>query len=484
MAAPKNLLKILTEFHPGGGKVYKDAQIKKAWDEVKKDGFKPNPKVRNIIVRKFSDYISRFEPFKDEPVKASDKYENPKSLPDTEIEINDFIKIAGKEVALAMEQGGATTTSRVTAEIKQHAGKGGAATTLTGKTVAGANLESFKKEFPKLMSQSWNEESQPKLHAWLDANPNYKKQVILQIKQKLRNYIVINWVDKQHKGMGRRPTFGVVTSAAKKLGIDNPTTFRQYIRIEPRPRKGIPDEVKQVYKKGGKLRADGSEIEAGTAIPVELISSFSISYRLTPAGDAALEKKVVDITKNIYDTIGVAFLPQAVDFIYNQIRLAPNSHAQIKELLQKDKEFSDEFMDTPILIQTDVARKKFGGIDSKGTMRGVRQFGRPSDERKGQFISSTQLSAILQHRLTEIMPRRPEPQRPIPRYVTGALAQSFRVMANYRLNLITYFNSPPVSGYVDQLNTRGWLLDKGLVEPTIRQITQERFGRNFKVQRT
>ena len=148
------------------------------------------------------------------------------------------------------------------------------------------------------------------------------------------------------------------------------------------------------------------------------------------------------------------------------------------------KEFSDEFMDTPILIQTDVARKKFGGIDSKGTMRGVRQFGRPSDERKGQFISSTQLSAILQHRLTQIMPRRPEPQRPIPRYVTGALAQSFQVMANYRLNLITYFNSPPVSGYVDQLNTRGWLLDKGLVEPTIRQITQERFGRNFKVQRT
>ena len=117
-------------------------------------------------------------------------------------------------------------------------------------------------------------------------------------------------------------------------------------------------------------------------------------------------------------------------------------------------------------------------------MRGNYQLGTSPTERKGQFISSTQLSAILQHRLTQIMPRRPEPQRAIPRYVTGALAQGFQVMANYRLNLITYFNSPPVSGYVDQLNTRGWLLDKGLVEPTIRQITQERFGRNFKVQRT
>tara|TARA_Y100000034_G_scaffold89871_1_gene108199 strand:+ start:578 stop:2083 length:1506 start_codon:yes stop_codon:yes gene_type:complete len=501
MAAPKNLLKILTEFHPGGGKVFKDAAIKKAWDEVKKDGFKPNPKVRNNIVRKFSDYISRFEPFKDEPKGAKDAYENPGSLPDTEAEIETWINIAGQAVVDAMERGGATTTSRITAEIKQHTGAGDAATTLTGKTVADADFESFKKAFPDMMNQSWDKAAQPLLHKWLNdpKNAGYKQKVILQIKQKLRNYMVINWVDKQHKGAGRRPTFGLVPSAAERFGIDNPDLFQKYILMEPRPRKEVPEAVKKVYKEGGTFRTQnrknvpkkfeylhGQTIspEQAGEIPVELISSFSISYRLTPAGDAALAKLVVDITDKIYDILGKTFLPQATQFIYNQIRLAPNSHDQIKELLQMAKEFSDEFSDTPILIQTDVPKRKFGRITSKGTMRGNYQLGTSSTERKGQFISAAQLSAILQHRLTEIMPRRPEPQRPIPRYVTGALAQSFRVMANYRLNLITYFNSPPVSGYVDQLNTRGWLLDKGLVEPTIRQITQERFGRNFKVQRT
>jgi hypothetical protein len=89
MATPKNLLKILTDISSRVEvRFIKMRPIKKAWDEVKKDGFKPNPKVRNNIVRKFSDYISRFEPFKDEPKGAKDAYENPGSLPDTEAEID------------------------------------------------------------------------------------------------------------------------------------------------------------------------------------------------------------------------------------------------------------------------------------------------------------------------------------------------------------------------------------------------------------
>ena len=99
-------------------------------------------------------------------------------------------------------------------------------------------------------------------------------------------------------------------------------------------------------------------------------------------------------------------------------------------------------------------------------------------------MSNVQLSAILQKRLAEVMPRRPEPQRPTPRYVTGRLARSFQLMANYRAGLMGYFNTPPTSGYVDELNENGWMLDKTLVEPTIRQITQQLFGRQFRVLRT
>jgi hypothetical protein len=163
-----------------------------------------------------------------------------------------------------MERGGATTTSRITAEIKQHTGAGDAATTLTGKTVADLDFESFKKEFPELMNQSWNKAAQPLLHKWFNdpKNAGYKQKVILQIKQKLRNYMVINWVDKQHKGAGRRPTFGLVPSAAERFGIDNPDLFQKYILMEPRPRKDVPEAVKKVYKEGGTFRTQNSEERA------------------------------------------------------------------------------------------------------------------------------------------------------------------------------------------------------------------------------
>jgi hypothetical protein len=115
------------------------------------------------------------------------------------------------------------------------------------------------------------------------------------------------------------------------------------------------------------------------------------------------------------------------------------------------------------------------------TAGGKRQ---PRGQPRGQFISNVQLSAILQQRLSAVMPRYPEPQRPKPRYVTGGLAQSFQIMANYRTGLMGYFNTPPASGYVDELNQNGWMLDETLVEPTIRVITQQLFGRQFKVLRT
>ena len=103
---------------------------------------------------------------------------------------------------------------------------------------------------------------------------------------------------------------------------------------------------------------------------------------------------------------------------------------------------------------------------------------------RGKFLSNIQLSAILQQRLTKVMPRYPEPQRPTPRYITGKLAQSFRILANYRTATMGFYNTPPAAEYVDELNQNGWMLDKTLVEPTIRQITQQLFGRQFRVLRT
>ena len=78
----------------------------------------------------------------------------------------------------------------------------------------------------------------------------------------------------------------------------------------------------------------------------------------------------------------------------------------------------------------------------------------------------------------------PEPKKPTPRYITGNLARSFRLMVDYRKGMMKYYNTPRASGYVDVLNQGGWELDETLVEPTIRQIAQQLFGRQFRVLRT
>ena len=122
----------------------------------------------------------------------------------------------------------------------------------------------------------------------------------------------------------------------------------------------------------------------------------------------------------------------------------------------------------------------------KGKIK-TRKKSRTSKEKRAthpQFMSNVQLSALLQKRLTQTMPRYGQPRRPTPRYVTGRLARSFQLMANYRQGLIGFFNTPPAAGYVDELNENGWMLDETLVEPTIRQITQQLFGRQFRVLRT
>ena len=415
VATPPNLagLKLITEF-TDGNKIWQNAAIKNAWAEVQNKSRKRNPTVRNTIIKHFSDYISRQPPFKDEPKGAKGNYTNPLSLPDTELDMDDWLEIAGQDILDRLERGGATPmTSRITAEIKQHAGVGGGgATTVTQRVVKGEDFENFKRDFPNMMNQEWGNASQPQLLKWVSSQPKYFQGVKAQFNEKLRNYIVVNWVDKQHRGIGQRPKFGVVPGAAKKLNIQNINNFKKYVFIEARILKGIPGKVKDIYRKtGGTLRKgglsekdqkklptswdsgfEGRVVKKGDPIPVELISSFSLQFRLTAEGDKFLEKAVSDITSKVYDKLAVDLLPRMVDYIYKQMGKKTNSHAYLVEMLQIAREFSEKFDETPILIQSNIVKQKFGGINSKGKMNTTRSFMQRSGGGggKGQFISAAQ----------------------------------------------------------------------------------------------
>jgi len=182
------------------------------------------------------------------------------------------------------------------------------------------------------------------------------------------------------------------------------------------------------------------------------------------------------------------------DLIKNLTNATPAFAAKNVEEFQKglEKLHGRQKMSASKTVQgVDVGYGMIFGVPGGGSIPRIKVKLKQSGSRRkgpapkqGQFISNVQLSAILQKRLAKVMPRFSEPQRPTPRYVTGGLAQSFQIMANYRTGLMGYFNTPPASGYVDELNENGWMLDKTLVEPTIRVITQQLFGRQFKVLRT
>jgi len=178
-------------------------------------------------------------------------------------------------------------------------------------------------------------------------------------------------------------------------------------------------------------------------------------------------------------TTSKAMLRDFLDYLNARLRAADKTQT-IVTLINAVKEFQPGL--TPFVLS---ASMKFSKPFYKGRVSLVsKKSQRKKQPSRGIFISNVQLSAILQKRLAKVMPRFSEPQRPTPRYVTGGLAQSFQIMANYRTGLLGYFNTPPASGYVDELNQNGWMLDKTLVEPTIRVITQQLFGRQFKVLRT
>ena len=233
--------------------------------------------------------------------------------------------------------------------------------------------------------------------------------------------------------------------------------------------KGITDkkgrivsaDVFQIHFPFGKFTAPPFSTELRTA-------DASISYLLS----TAFEK---DLIKNLQSS-APAILAKNVEEFQKGLTKLPGRRKTTKEKTMQG---------------VAVGYGMILGVPGGGSIRRLNVKLRRSGSRRkgpapkrGRFVSNVQLSAILQQRLSQRMPRYPEPQRPTPRYITGKLANSFQLMANYRTGVMGYFNTPPASGYVDELNTNGWLLDETLVEPTIRQITQQLFGRQFRVLRT
>jgi len=252
--------------------------------------------------------------------------------------------------------------------------------------------------------------------------------------------------------------------------------------------KTLRAQVTMKAKESLEINLKYDELKKGSAKKYTLYPALDpkkhFNYNISSSGVVQVEysseaTKLAEQTFfKLANTTGKPILKEFLAYL--NVRLAKATQTDsIVTLINVVKEFQPGL--TPFVIQASLRTVQpfYKGRVTASSKRGK---GKKQPSR-GKFLSSVQLTAIMQKRLEELMPRGGPPQRPIPKWRTGELVRSFRFIANYRQNLITYYSTPPGSAYAGKLNRDGWELDTQLVRPTIRQVTQALFGREFRVLR-
>ena len=99
-----------------------------------------------------------------------------------------------------------------------------------------------------------------------------------------------------------------------------------------------------------------------------------------------------------------------------------------------------------------------------------------------RFISTAQLTALVQRRLSQIMPKGPRRGPPLSANVlterTGRFRTSVRTIPNYRNNLIRFFYDPIYKSFIDTKRD-----PDVFIAATIREIVATQFSRQFRIVR-
>ena len=103
-----------------------------------------------------------------------------------------------------------------------------------------------------------------------------------------------------------------------------------------------------------------------------------------------------------------------------------------------------------------------------------------SQSTQQKFISATQLTALLQRRLAQIMPRGPQKGPPLSPNIlterTGRFRRSVQAIPSYRNNLIRFFYDPIYKTFIDSPRN-----PDVFITTAIREIVRANFSRNFGI---
>jgi hypothetical protein len=410
---------------------------------------KGDAKARTVVLKYFSDFISQQGLLK--AATASGNFEKATARPDIQGSLEAFRQTFGVDVTPTQVPG---RTAEAFAELKQRT-SADRAVTLTSIQLGGSNLQAFTSKFG--LTESTNESGEatfigqrvdtiPKaqLIELITSDKQLEAAIVLTIKQKFENFIVIDYLDKAHNN---KPTVKILANANELLNLTSITS-------------DSIDITARVVKSSNKSKA-----------------YIKLEFKLSDKAYALFVKKATDATIAFHNSLSKNV---STNFIKYAIKQFSSGSAKtdvnifLKELLSIAIEF-EKGSDTPIEYESNIP-KQIQGTSSLGiNYSGLKT---AKKESKQSFISGVQWTVLTQKRLGETMLNLGEPEPPDLKERSGRFRSSVQVFANYRTSTLQYIYNPLYSS----LHKYGYRPDLQ-VETAIREVAQSLYAQKFNIVR-
>ena len=411
-------------------------------------GKKKNLKVRNDVLRLFSDFIATRGPFKD--ASGSSAFTKPSAAPDMQGSLKSFEDYFGTAVAPTTLSGGA----QAYAEVKQRISKD-TSTTITSIQLGGSDLSKFESTFGlagyqktdtgkfSYIGTTISSLKSATLVKYIQSRPELEREIVTRAQEKFQNAVYINYLDKRHNN---KPTISVLKDAKSVLRLNSITS--PYLEITAR------------------------------VISLAASPTINLQIKLSAAGEKELADKSVDVSSKFHESLGkyvaTRFVKYAMD---NRLGKIKDFDQYIKECITLANEFADS-SHTPIEYQSRLAASKAGVLAQNISMKGARTAKQVSKSTPQKFISSAQWTALVQNQLKQTMRKGGVARQPDLIERSGRFRGSIRVVANYRANLLKFYYMPLYS----HLQAYGYNPDQQVIR-SIREVAQKVYARQFNVQR-
>ena len=440
-----------TTIYDGGKPIKVKTFINKRREAIRK-GKRGNKKARSVALRIMSDFISTRGPFKapkGEGRAAADIKGSPTS----------FLKVLG----VALEETSIAGGTGARLELKQKTAKG-FGTTVTGKQLTREeDLESSFQQFTGVKERAEvirkgkkvetftgariSQISSSKLHEWLVTEPKLRKALIEQCEQKFENFALIDYLDAEHGG---KPVVKVLANAAKIMNVGG--NFEKFAKLSARQRRD---------SKSGKV-------------------NIQIDVKLSAASIKIFNDKAVDVTVKFHAFLGKNFSGRFITYALKEFnaagKLSPTDY--LESVISLAEEFA-KGSNTPLVYKTIIKSRNPGTITQNVNID-IGQSG--NEKRPGRFISKVQMTALVQRAVVQKMPKGPRRGPPLSddvlTYRSGRFARSVQIaLLNYKTSVIRFFYDPV---YQVHEPTRS---PSDLIESSIREVTQQLYGRQFNILR-